>query len=185
MIHEERGKVIVFLFVFLLTLSLPAIRVLSVPRSQAALTAVILFGLMGQFFRNQDRSISKIEDNLIYAPADGQFVVLEEEEFLKDKRIQNSIFINPFNVHENRIPFSGLVKYFKDFSCEFLFAIPPTSSTEKERTTFVMEGKNCSVLMRQIAWVSAGWIRCYFKENDQVTEVQEMGYMKFGSRVSS
>lgn len=186
MIHKEGGKIIVLSFVLLLTCCLLAIAFLSSPVWLASLIALVIFGLVVQFFRNPDRSIANIDDILIYAPADGKVVVIEEtleEEFLNENRIQISIFMSPLNVHVNRIPFSGFIKYFKYHPGKFLVAWHPKSSSENERTTLVIEGKKGSVLMRQIAGAVARRIRWYIKEKDRVTQGQEMGFIKFGSRV--
>ena len=60
--------------------------------------------------------VTPVNSNKVIAPADGKIVVLEEtveHEFFKDKRIQVSIFMSPFNVHVNRYPISGEVKFTK------------------------------------------------------------------------
>jgi phosphatidylserine decarboxylase len=139
-----------------------------------------------QFFRNPARSIIINENNII-APADGKIVVIEEvteNEYFKDKRIQVSIFMSPINVHINRYPISGIVKYSKYHPGLFLVAWHPKSSTDNERTTIVVENKNGqSVLFRQIAGALARRIVNYAKEGDNATQGNEFGFIKFGSRV--
>ena len=121
------------------------------------------------------------------APADGKVVVIEEveeTEYFKDKRIQVSIFMSPFNVHINRNPISGIVKYAKYHAGLYLVAWHPKSSTENERTTVVYEKANgMQILMRQIAGALARRIVYYVKEGDSVVQGNEMGFIKFGSRV--
>ncbi|MGI9159808.1 MAG: phosphatidylserine decarboxylase, partial [Saprospiraceae bacterium] len=68
------------------------------------LLSAALFGLLLQFFRNPPRTIPEMDDQLIYAPADGKVVVIEEtteNEYFQEKRLQVSIFMSPLNVHVN------------------------------------------------------------------------------------
>jgi len=145
-----------------------------------------LFLIVLQFFRNPSRSFSSGE-NLVICPADGKVVVIEETEegeYFKDKRLQVSIFMSPVNVHINRNPISGVVKFFKYHPGKYLAAWNPKSSTENERTTTVVEHKNGTpVLFRQIAGALARRIVWYVKEGDQVTQAEQFGFIKFGSRV--
>ncbi|WP_131538189.1 phosphatidylserine decarboxylase family protein [Pedobacter nototheniae] len=145
-----------------------------------------LFIIVLQFFRNPNRSFSSGE-NLVICPADGKVVVIEETEegeYFKDKRLQVSIFMSPVNVHINRNPISGVVKFFKYHPGKYLAAWNPKSSTENERTTTVVEHKNGTpVLFRQIAGALARRIVWYVKEGDQVVQTEQFGFIKFGSRV--
>lgn len=145
-----------------------------------------LFVIILQFFRSPNILVQKNEEQVI-CPADGKVVVIEETEeteYLKDKRIQISVFMSPINVHVNRYPVSGKVKYFKYHPGKFLVAWHPKSSTENERTTVVIENKNgVSVLFRQIAGALARRIACYSKEGEQAVQGEQFGFIKFGSRV--
>lgn len=139
-----------------------------------------------QFFRIPLFEIQK-NDAIVLCPADGKVVVIEEvyeAEYFKDQRIQVSVFMSPINVHVNRNPISGLVKYAKYHPGLYLVAWHPKSSTENERTTVVYEHANkTQILMRQIAGALARRICYYVKEGDQVAQGSEMGFIKFGSRV--
>ncbi|MGZ4054040.1 MAG: phosphatidylserine decarboxylase family protein [Bacteroidia bacterium] len=150
-----------------------------------ALSAFLLITIL-QFFRNPTRTIT-INENNIVAPADGKVVVIEEvteSEYFKDKRIQISIFMSPINVHINRYPISGIVKYSKYHPGLFLVAWHPKSSTDNERTTIVVEHKNGQqMLFRQIAGAMARRIVNYAKEGDNAVQGDEFGFIKFGSRV--
>jgi phosphatidylserine decarboxylase len=150
-----------------------------------ALSVFLLVTIL-QFFRNPSRTIT-INENHIIAPADGKVVVIEEvmeTEYLKDKRLQISIFMSPINVHINRYPISGIVKYSKYHPGLFLVAWHPKSSTENERTTVVVEHKNGQqVLFRQIAGALARRIVNNAKEGDVAVQGNEFGFIKFGSRV--
>ncbi len=139
-----------------------------------------------QFFRNPNRQIPKLGENLIYAPADGKVVVIEdvfEPEFIKEKCTQVSIFMSPINVHVNRIPISGKILYAKYHPGKYLVAWDPKSSTENERTSIAIETERHQILIRQIAGAVARRIRYYVKENQMVSQGEEFGFIKFGSRV--
>lgn len=139
-----------------------------------------------QFFRLPSRTI-EINENQILSPCDGKVVVIEEvteTEFIHEKRMQISIFMSPINVHNNRYPISGIVKYFKYHPGKYLVAWHPKSSTDNERTTILVEdNKGRSVLFRQIAGALARRIVFYGKEGESVTQGNECGFIKFGSRV--
>jgi phosphatidylserine decarboxylase len=145
-----------------------------------------LFVIILQFFRSPHFPISADEKNVL-CPADGKVVVIEETdetEFLKDRRIQISVFMSPINVHVNRNPIAGVVKYFRYHPGKYLVAWHPKSSTENERTTIVIENsKGIPVLFRQIAGAMARRIVWYVKEGDKVEQGQQFGFIKFGSRV--
>ena len=143
----------------------------------------ILFSIY--FFRVPKRDLSIIEGN-IYAPCDGKVVVIEEteeNEYFMDKRIQVSIFMSPLNVHNNIYPISGEVKYVKYHPGKFLLAWNPKSSQENERNTVVIKNKKVEILCRQIAGFLARRIVCYSKINTKTNAGEELGFIKFGSRV--
>nr|WP_294791988.1 phosphatidylserine decarboxylase family protein [uncultured Mucilaginibacter sp.] len=146
----------------------------------------LLFVTIVQFFRSPNLLITQ-DEKVVLCPADGKVVVIEETnepEFLKDKRIQVSVFMSPVNVHVNRNPISGVVKYFKYHPGKYLVAWHPKSSTENERTTVVTETKTGQqVLFRQIAGALARRIVWYVKEGDKVEQGEQFGFIKFGSRV--
>ncbi|MFY7786351.1 MAG: phosphatidylserine decarboxylase family protein [Thermoflexibacteraceae bacterium] len=148
--------------------------------------SVILFLIVLQFFRNPTVN-TPINPKNVIAPADGKVVVIEEveePEYFKGKRKQVSIFMSPFNVHVNRNPISGLVKYVKYHPGLYLVAWHPKSSTENERTTIVIQHKNgTEVLFRQIAGALARRICWYVEERQVVEQGKEFGFIKFGSRV--
>jgi phosphatidylserine decarboxylase len=145
-----------------------------------------LFVIILQFFRSPRLHIS-MDEKQVLCPADGKVVVIEETEeteFFKDKRIQLSVFMSPINVHVNRNPITGVVKYFRYHPGKYLVAWHPKSSTENERTTIVIENSvGVAILFRQIAGAMARRIVWYVKEGDQVEQGQQFGFIKFGSRV--
>lgn len=139
-----------------------------------------------QFFRVPKR-VTPINPNHVIAPADGKVVVIEEtveSEYFKGPRRQVSIFMSPINVHVNFNPISGIVSYFKYHPGKYLVAWHPKSSTENERTTVVVKNEaGTEVLFRQIAGALAKRICWYVKEGDAVTQGNEFGFIKFGSRI--
>lgn len=139
-----------------------------------------------QFFRSPRRRIT-VQETVVLAPADGKVVVIEEAEeteYFKDKRLQVSIFMSPVNVHINRNPVSGRVSFFKYHPGKYLVAWHPKSSTLNERTTIAVKSQHGpEILFRQIAGALARRIVWYVKENDEVKQGEEFGFIKFGSRV--
>jgi len=148
--------------------------------------SVIFYLIVLQFFRSPSRSI-EINPNNIIAPADGKVVVIEETtetEYLKDKRIQVSIFMSPVNVHINRMPVGGTISFCKYHPGKYLVAWHPKSSTENERTTIAVKmTSGTEILFRQIAGALARRICWYVKEGQQLQQGEEFGFIKFGSRV--
>tara|TARA_B100001057_G_C22593111_1_gene849814 strand:- start:31 stop:687 length:657 start_codon:yes stop_codon:yes gene_type:complete len=187
-LHREGYKII-----FISTLILVGIFYgLSSIISQSWLLTFIFIPVLGfyifivRFFRNPPRFSDKTKNSVV-SPCDGKVVVIEEveePEYFKDKRIQLSIFMSPLNVHVNRNPISGIVNYFKYHPGKYLVAWHPKSSTDNERTTIVIKtDQGVEVLFRQIAGKVARRIRWYVKHNDKATQGNEMGFIKFGSRV--
>jgi phosphatidylserine decarboxylase len=150
-----------------------------------ALSAFLFITIL-QFFRSPSVKLTT-NDRQVICPADGKVVVIEETletEYLKTNCVQISVFMSPVNVHVNRNPIAGVVKYFKYHPGKFLVAWHPKSSTENERTTTVVEhAKGIKVLYRQIAGAMARRIVWYLKEGDVVEQSKEFGFIKFGSRV--
>ena len=152
------------------------------------ITAAVVFFWIAflQFFRLPKR-VNGAQTNELVAPCDGKVVVIEEveePEYFKDKRIQVSIFMSPLNVHANWTPIGGEVTYVKYHPGKFLVAWHPKSSTENERTTVVVKAKNGKeVLFRQIAGAVARRICFYVKPNEHISQGDEFGFIKFGSRV--
>lgn len=148
---------------------------------------LVMTYLIIQFFRVPKREVNITSDSDIICPADGKVVVIEEveeTEYFQDKRIQISIFMSPLNVHANFNPIAGLVKYVKYHPGLFLVAWHPKSSTDNERSTFVVEHTNGKeILFRQIAGAVARRICYYAKTGDKVSVGSEFGFIKFGSRI--
>lgn len=137
------------------------------------------------FFRIPSR-VHTIQEGAVVAPADGEVVVIEEvqaDEYFSDRRIQVSIFMSPLNVHVNRNPVSGEVVYSQYHPGKYLVAWHPKSSTENERHSVVYRTQGKEILVKQIAGALAKRIVNYLKPGQQVKQTEEMGFIKFGSRV--
>jgi len=137
------------------------------------------------FFRIPNRLLTNGEKQVI-APADGKVVVIEETtdpEYFKDKRLQVSIFMSPANVHVNRNPINGEVVYNQYHKGKYLVAWHPKSSTENERHSVVLRKGSKEILVKQIAGALAKRIVNYLQVGQQVKQTDEMGFIKFGSRV--
>jgi phosphatidylserine decarboxylase len=157
------------------------------PRTAWAVFVVtaILFLFIVSFFRIPYRNHTVGETQII-CPADGKVVVIEEiidEEYFKDKRIQVSIFMSPANVHVNRNPMSGEVLYSQYHKGKYLVAWHPKSSTENERHSVVLQNAHGTILVKQIAGALAKRIVNYLSVGQQVKQGEELGFIKFGSRV--
>lgn len=149
--------------------------------------SIIFYFFIVRFFRHPIRVINKNDEKYIYAPADGKIVVIEEveeNEYLKEKRIQISIFMSPLDIHVNWLPIKGIISYFNYHKGKHLVAFAPKSSEVNERTTTVIKtANNVEILMRQIAGAIARRIVYFVKEGQEVEQGEELGFIKFGSRV--
>ena len=150
------------------------------------LLCFIFFVLILQFFRNPKRNV-KLNDKSILAPADGKIVIIKEvfeKEFYKEKRLQVSIFMSPFNVHVTRYPVGGEIIFSKYHPGKYLFAWHPKSSELNERTSVVIKNKVFgNILYRQIAGALARRIVNYASEGKKIKQGEESGFIKFGSRL--
>jgi phosphatidylserine decarboxylase len=149
------------------------------------LAGLVFYFFVVRFFRDPIREL--VPDNTkIISGADGKVVVIEEvieKEYFNEKRKQVSVFMSPTNVHVNWFPVGGIIKYFRHNHGFYFIASKPKSSDQNERTTTVVETpEKKEILFRQIAGTVARRIVCYAKENKSVTQGEDMGIIKFGSR---
>lgn len=188
-IHKEGYKILALGFVLLLTLNI----IVAIIWTESTLLrwvfvfcSSMLYIFLLFFFRLPTRYL-EADPGLIYAPADGKVVVIEEtmeNEYFKDLRLQVSIFMSPFNMHSNRYPVSGNVKYTCYHHGQNMVAWHPKSSELNERSTVVVETKaGTEILVRQIAGAMARRIVTYSKINQEISQGDELGFIKFGSRV--
>ena len=140
-----------------------------------------------RFFRVPIWRKTTLAENAVLSPADGIVAANEEvfeDEYFHDKRRQISIFMSIYDVHVNFFPFNGEVTYYKYHPGKFLMAINPKSSTDNERNTIVLKDKKGrEILVRQIAGFVARRIVCDLKAGDEAIAGEELGMIRFGSRV--
>ncbi len=188
-IHKEGYPTIAWSVIIVVVINLLSFYLLSF--DYPVLTAIIAILTLGtllfmvSFFRIPKR-VATIRENAIVAPADGKVVAIEEvqaDEYFNDRRIQVSIFMSPLNVHVNRNPVSGDVAYSQYHKGKYLVAWHPKSSTENERHSVVYRKDGKEILVKQIAGALAKRIVNYLQAGQKVKQTEEMGFIKFGSRV--
>ncbi len=186
-IHKEGYKIILNSFLIIAVLVTATCLLLTNPNAKYLTIGggLILFILIVRFFREPKRE-PVLDESAVIAPADGTIVIVKkvyEPEYLKAECTQVSIFMSVFNVHANWFPVNGKVLYYKYHPGRYLVAMHPKSSEKNERTTVVTERNGIPILTRQIAGYIARRIVCYAKEGSNVKMGDQMGFIKFGSRV--
>jgi phosphatidylserine decarboxylase len=188
-VHREGTGLLLSLFTFLFVISLTLYYTIGkghVFYISISLSAA-LFLLILNFFRSPFRRFPYDSEGLVIAPADGTIVAIEEvmeNEYFHEKRLQISIFMSVFNVHANWFPVNGVVRRVSHQAGRFRAAYLPKSSTENERSTIVITTRhNVDVLTRQIAGALARRIVTYAKAGESCHVDEQMGFIKFGSRV--
>ncbi len=150
------------------------------------LIALLVGGFAVYFFRDPDRIPQMSGDEAVISPADGKVIFVgevEEKEFLKNRAKMVSIFMSLTNVHVNRIPINGKVKFLKYIKGEYLVAFEEKSSERNERMLIGIENRGHRVLFKQIAGFIARRIVCELSEGQDVIAGERFGMIKFGSRV--
>jgi phosphatidylserine decarboxylase len=188
-IHKEGYKILAVGFIILLVINIIAGLIWSdnsIVKWTFAILSLLIYIFILFFFRLPVRSLEP-DPGLIYAPADGKVVVIEEtieKEYFKDMRLQISIFMSPFNMHSNKYPVSGNIKYVNYHPGRYMVAWHPKSSELNESSTIVIETeKGTEILIRQIAGAVARRIVTYARKDQKVMQGDELGFIKFGSRV--
>lgn len=148
---------------------------------------LVVLVLTVRFFRVPIWRKTTIAENAVLSPADGIVAANEEvleDEYFHDKRRQLSIFMSIYDVHINFFPFDGEVTYYKYHPGKFLLAFNPKSSTDNEHNTIILKDtKGREILVRQIAGFVARRIVCALEPGDQAVVGEELGMIRFGSRV--
>jgi len=141
------------------------------------------------FFRDPYREIPKEALNnsrIILSPADGTITEIvhdNEPNFLKSTSIRISIFLSPLDVHVNRVPTNGIIKYFDFIKGKKLVASKAQASSENQQTLFGLENEHGKILFKQIVGILARRLVWDIKPGDRVIAGQKFGMMKFGSRM--
>lgn len=149
--------------------------------------ALIIYGIIVNFFRCPVRIFQGDATNVVVAPADGRVVVIEEveeNEYFHDRRLMVSVFMSVTNVHANWFPVEGDVKVVRHHNGNFYKAWLPKASVENERSTVVIgTPSGHDILVRQVAGAVARRIVTYAQEGQACQLDNHMGFIKFGSRV--
>ena len=151
----------------------------------AAFVLLLLALWVAYFFRDPER-VGDRGPSLVVSPADGKLIMItevDEPSFVKGRAIRLSIFMNVFNVHVNRYPVDGVVKYIHYNKGKFFNAAAEKSSLENEQMSVGIETGRHRVLVRQIAGLIARRIVTYSKLGESVRQGDRMGIIRFGSRV--
>jgi phosphatidylserine decarboxylase len=186
-LHKEGHKIIFnsFLINLILVLIFAYLPVIAWVKIGFMLLPVLGFSWTVFFFRVPQRKVNT-GDHILSA-ADGTIVAIEEtfvEEYFNAKRLQISVFMSGFDVHVNWYPFEGIIKYTQYHEGHYFMARHPKSSEENERSSIVLEKeKGKDVLIRQVAGIMARRIVYYAKPGDPVKQGEELGMIRFGSRV--
>lgn len=137
------------------------------------------------FFRDPER-ITPEGRGIFYSPADGKVILIretEENELLKDRALEISIFMSPANVHINRSPCKGTVKDVKHYPGRFLAAFRQEASMLNEHITMLLATDYGDVVVKQVAGFLARRAVCRVKPGDFLEQGQRFGLIKFSSRV--
>ena len=149
--------------------------------------AVVVCAIIIRFFRVPLSRHTTHLKHAVLSPADGEIAANEivmEDEYFHEKRRQISIFMSIYNVHINFFPFDGVVTYYKYHPGKFLLAFKPKSSTDNEHNTIVLkDAQGREVMVRQIAGFVARRIVCDLEPGDAAVAGDELGMIRFGSRV--
>jgi phosphatidylserine decarboxylase len=190
-VHREGTGLLLSLFTILFVVNVTLFYTMNSPVVFYGVLVVssLLFLIVLNFFRSPYRRFPFDSEGLVIAPADGTVVAIEEvmeNQYFHDKRLQVSIFMSVFNVHANWFPVNGTVRHVSHQNGRFRAAYLPKSSTENERSTIVIRTDyGVDILTRQIAGVMARRIVTYAKEGDACEVNDQMGFIKFGSRVDT
>ncbi|MEA3496441.1 MAG: phosphatidylserine decarboxylase family protein [Bacteroidota bacterium] len=186
-IHKEGYRIIFYISLIFLLINVVSEKRLDSPFKDIVLYSSIVFFLaIAQFFKSPKRKGVE-EKNAFVSPADGHIVQIEkvfEKEFFKREMLRVSIFMSVVDVHLNRIPVDGKIVYQKYHPGKYLVAFKEKSSEVNENNALAIVDKNNNeFFIRQIAGFLARRIRTYVEEGNEVKQGQELGFIRFGSRV--
>lgn len=151
----------------------------------AAFLLLLLALWVAYFFRDPERTGER-GPSLAVSPADGKLIMItevDEPSFVKGRALRLSIFMNVFNVHVNRYPVDGVVKYVNYNKGKFFNAAGEKSSLENEQMSVGIDNGRHRILVRQIAGLIARRIVTYSRLGEIVKQGDRMGIIRFGSRV--
>ena len=148
-----------------------------------AVIPLVLACYFAYFFRNPDREVVQ-DTSLLYSPADGTVMDVSEfydDEFLNAKAKKVTIFLSVFNVHVNRSPAEGTIKFQRYTVGEFLPAFNKKAAFENERFAMGIENDRMKILVIQIAGILARRIDNWVNLGNHLDQGEVYGMIKFGS----
>jgi phosphatidylserine decarboxylase len=188
-LHHEGTKTLIGSLVFFIIVDALAYYLFTtkIPFFFLLLVTAVIYGILVNFFRCPIRIFGEDTNNIVVAPADGKVVVIEEveeNEYFHDRRLMISIFMSLVNVHANWFPVDGMVTKYQHENGNFHKAFLPKASLENERSTIVIKTRDHGdILVRQIAGAVARRIVTYAREGEECYIDEQLGFIKFGSRV--
>ena len=152
------------------------------------LIGILLSVWVYYFFRDPERTIIG-DDSYLVSPADGEVIKVEEVDGPKELGLENkkfkkiSIFMNVFDCHVNRTPCSGIVEDILYKPGKFLNASLDKASEDNERNYYKIKDKNGNdIVVVQIAGLVARRIVCETNKNQELSQGDRIGMIRFGSR---
>lgn len=148
-----------------------------------AVIPVVLALYFAYFFRDFHRSMP-YDPNILYSPADGTVMGVEEifdDEYLNEPALKLTIFLSVFNVHTNRAPLDGEIKYQRYTCGQFVPAYEKNASFENERHAVGVDNGRIRFLVIQVAGLLARRIVSWVTVGHQLKQGETYGMIKFGS----
>jgi phosphatidylserine decarboxylase len=149
-----------------------------------ALVPLLLAAFVVSFFRDPDRA-PPTQAELLAAPADGTVADIERvtsAEYVDEPALRIGIFLSVFNVHVNRSPASGIVRYLRYQPGRFLDARDPRAGVLNESNSLGLEANGVRLLVRQVSGLIARRIVCPVLLESSLAKGERFGMIKFGSR---
>ncbi|MEN2995037.1 MAG: phosphatidylserine decarboxylase family protein [Thermodesulfovibrio sp.] len=136
------------------------------------------------FFRDPERTPPE-DPNVVVSPADGKIISIKQKSdgLCNKDYTEISIFMSPFDVHVNRVPFDGVVKEVVYTPGKFFSAFKDKAYRENENIKITIQTKYGDIIVRQVAGFIARRAVCWIKEGDVITKGERLGMIKFSSRV--
>ncbi len=148
-----------------------------------AVIPLVLALYFAYFFRDFYR-VTPYDPNILYSPADGTVMGVDEiydDEYLEEPAIKVTIFLSVFNVHTNRAPLDGEIKYQRYTCGQFVPAYEKNASFENERHAIGMDNGRMRFLVIQIAGLLARRIVSWVTVGTKLQQGETYGMIKFGS----
>ena len=150
-----------------------------------AVVGLVLVGFFAYFFRDPER-VAPADPDAIVAGADGYImgvVEMDEPQFLKTRAVRVSIFLTLFDVHVNRAPIRGVIRFLGYFPGRRFFTFQEKSSDFNSHSSILIEGPEMRCLVNQIVGPVARRIVYWLELGQRVAKGERIGMMKFGSRL--